>query len=792
MPRLIVLLALTGCTNLEVVFDDADTTVSGALSVSPSTLDFGTLLTSQGEPSAQTVTIEDVGDGPLAIGTSITSAFKGAYTLTLADQAPQAGESTTLTVTLSPADPGDHAATLIITDDAGTGHVEIPIAAFVQLDNDGDGFGSGATGGTDCDDGDPSINPDADDAWYDGVDSDCAGNDDYDQDADGVTVDTDCDDTLADVYPGAVDAWYDGVDSDCAGNDDYDQDTDGVDLADDCDDTDGSIHPGAADAWYDGIDADCAGNDDYDQDADGVDLGDDCRDDDATIHPGAPDAWYDGVDSDCAGNDDFDQDADGVSVTSDCDDTDATIGAPTTETWDRVDNDCDGTIDDLAVNDVADGILYGDTASLALGASHTLSLGGDIDDDGADDIIALSATGSAGAGWVVPGVAAIGVVGAITGYDTASLSGEGYYPLGYVAGPMADLTGDGRADVLVAGSYATYYYGRAWMLDASHASGAQSLGTGYTARFAGDSNYDLLRWAIPGDIDGDGVNEVVTGAVYDSYSSGWSTYDYYTGNVAVFSAASFAGAYDLGDADDEIAGDDDNDNLGASLAVGDVNGDGYADILAGAPGNDDGATNAGAVYVFVGGSTSWASDRAGDAAYTTFYGTTASGMVGNEPIPTPGDLDGDGAGDVALAASNLGSVWVFYDLIGRYGDVAVSSADASFTGPANSFGSAVAIASDLDADGATDLAIGASGDDTSATNAGAVYLYAGGGTWTAGMTSADADASLHGAANGDALGAGLAAGGDVDEDGNDDLLVGATGSDGVATNGGAVYLLLGR
>lgn len=63
-------------------------------------------------------------------------------------------------------------------------------------------------------------------------------------DADGDRVgdcEGDCDDEDAAIYPGAEDVWYDGIDSDCVGDDDYDQDGDGVDVSEDCDDTDSAI-----------------------------------------------------------------------------------------------------------------------------------------------------------------------------------------------------------------------------------------------------------------------------------------------------------------------------------------------------------------------------------------------------------------------------------------------------------------------------------------------------------------------------------------------------------------------
>ena len=237
----------------------------------------------------------------------------------------------------------------------------------------------------DCDDVDFGTHPGAADAWYDGVDADCAGDDDYDQDLDGFQYDahggTDCDDTNADINPDVIEIWYDGVDADCDDLSDYDQDLDGHDSdafsGTDCDDTDGAINPDASETWYDGVDADCDDASDYDQDADGYDSdgysGTDCDDTDSGVNPAAVDVWYDGVDADCDGASDYDQDADGYDSDgysgADCDDTDGAINPGASEIWyDGVDGDCSGGSDYDQ-----DGDGYGTSAHIGTDCDDTVA-----------------------------------------------------------------------------------------------------------------------------------------------------------------------------------------------------------------------------------------------------------------------------------------------------------------------------------------------------------------------------------------------------------------------------------
>ncbi len=265
--------------------------------------------------------------------------------------------------------------------------------------DDADGDGVTEREG-DCDDTDPDAYEGAPDEWYDGVDADCAGDDDYDADRDGSGFPGDCDDEDPATHPDASEVWYDGVDSDCDGLSDYDGDRDGHDDIAfgglDCDDADGEVSPEATEVWYDGVDQDCAGDDDDDADGDGfpIDTGSglmDCDDTDATVSPGAAEVYYDGVDSDCGGElvSDYDADGDGWDAVAwgggDCEDAEpnAWPGAEGEVCYDGVDTDCGGEDDNDCDGDGYASDAHGgddcDDGDVAVNPAATDALGDGVD-----------------------------------------------------------------------------------------------------------------------------------------------------------------------------------------------------------------------------------------------------------------------------------------------------------------------------------------------------------------------------------------------------------------------------
>ena len=224
-----------------------------------------------------------------------------------------------------------------------------------------------------------------------------------------------------------------------------------------------------------------------------------------------------------------------------------------------------------------------------------------------------------------------------------------------------------------------------------------------------------------------------------------------------------------------------------AASAGDVNADGFDDIIVGAPNLDD-DEETGSAFVFLGGP-----QGAQTESVTRIQPTAVGGMPDFGWSATGvGDVDADGFDDVAVGARNANTVYLYG---GSAAGIALSSerilrpADSA----TRSFGSAVAPAGDVNADGYDDILVGAALTDVSTGTGdmefavGSVHLFFGGGEYD-GALAEQAIPRPPGAVAGGLFGISVDSAGDVDADGYADVVVTGVGSDAWVYPGGAAGL----
>lgn len=409
--------------------------------------------------------------------------------------------------------------------------------------------------------------------------------------------------------------------------------------------------------------------------------------------------------------------------------------------------------------------------------------------------------------------------------NLANLSGaDGFRINGVAAGNSAgrsvsgvgDINGDGLDDIIVGTRSGIIYvvFGRldgfSPALELSELDGT----SGFVINGESVSSRAGTSVASAGDINGDGIDDLIIGAPYTfgSTSPGAA--------YVVFGRSEFSGAVDLSalSANDntgfKIVGNTAGDQAGSSVAgLGDVNGDGIDDVIIGAPYAGPNGNSSGASYVVFGRdkdtpfpTTLSVNDLNGSNGFQ-INGEVASDSAGSS-VAGPGDINGDGVSDILIGASipspgstsTSGAAYVVYGQANGFTTPVELSALTNQTGlrllaevPGDYLGAHVAGAGDINGDGVNDFLIGSPFDDANGAYSGVTYVVFGQANSTL-TTPLDLD-NLSGAdgfringAAGDHVGYSGDGIGDINGDGIADVLVGAY----QAGSAGAGYVIFGR
>ena len=383
---------------------------------------------------------------------------------------------------------------------------------------------------------------------------------------------------------------------------------------------------------------------------------------------------------------------------------------------------------------------------------------GDVNGDGYADLI-IGASGymfSTGRAYVYFGSSAgLSATPAVT--LTGGAVGDNF---GCSIGAVADVNGNGYAGVVIGADGYSSKAGRAYLYLGS----AAGLNATPALTFTGQSLGDQFGASVgaAGDVNGDGYADIAIGA--PGYTSSQGAVSIYHGSAFLPSTVP-----------QRVFMGEEGDQMGVAAATaGDVNGDGYADVIVGAKGA---VSNRGQAYLYLGSAAGLSAMPA-----ITLTGENPADLFG-AAAATASDVNGDGFADVIIGAEgyNSASGRAYVYLGSSDGLHATSALTLTGQSPGDRFGASVGMAGDVNGDGYADFIVGASGY---MTNTGRAYIYL--GSW-AGLSAMPA-ITLMGENPSDLFGSSVAAAGDVNGDGYGDVIIGA---EGYYSGRGRVYLYLG-